>query len=504
MMTEPTSKTVRSVSQALVAGLLSALVAALILGLQPLHSPLYWWHAAVGDLINTWQAVPDEQLFLFTVDTDQPWVYDSWLSSAILAWLDGAGGAELSLLARNVLCALALGIAAYILARRHRLMRTIIGGLLAAIAVIAIFADTGPAALAAVPAAVGVAAAVTIIEQRRRLIVAALIPAAAFAAVNLDFATAMAIAMIGAVAAISVLRQRGDDDGISSLLCAAIAASALLAPFGFAYGPGALAATITAAYGAPAGLWTAPVVVPVVAVAISVFAITRYTADDEAWSTPARIAMIVLSAASTLLAPSTAAVFGFVVAFAIAGPLDVALDANGDEPSTASPGPLAIIVAVIVAGGLAVIVQPGVDTRAPILNTVHGDLRTEAPHPGTMPADLPLRCLEDLREVSSQLRIYHEPDHAGFVLYHLLDAEQPRPLNFDDHRHLVDDQLRDQATVLRQQPAARGLFTDREINAAVIDRRQYRQVADELHEAPGWHDLRKDRDEAFACFVSVD
>ena len=503
-MTNSTSKTVRSVPQALAAGLLSALVAALVLGLQPLHSPLYWWHAAVGDLINTWQAIPDEQLFLFTVDTDQPWVYDSWLSSAILAWLDGAGGAELSLLARNVLCALALGMAAYILARRHRLVRTVVCGWLAALAVVAIFADTGPAALVALPSAVGVAAAVAIIEQRRRLIVAALIPAAAFTTVNLDFATSIAIAMIGAVAAITVLRQRGDDDGISSLLCTAIAASALLAPFGFAYGPGALAATITAAYGAPAGLWTAPVVVPVVAVAASVFAITRYGADDQTWSTPARIAMVLLSAASTLLAPSTAPVFGMVVALAIAGPLEVALDADGDRSSTTSPGPLSMIAALVVAGGLAVVVQPGVDTRASILNTIHGDLRTEAPHPGTMPEALPLRCLEDLREVSSELRIYHDPDHAGFVLYHLLDVERLRPLNFDDHRHLVDDGLRTRADVLRSEPVARGLFSEWEINAAVIDRNDYPQVADELDEAHGWHDLRADRGEDFGCFVTVD
>lgn len=80
--------------------LLSLLFATL--SLQPIYQPDFWWHVKVGEIVLQERAIPQADLFSYTVP-GRPFIYQSWLAGVFLALLYQAGGAGLVILGNTVL-----------------------------------------------------------------------------------------------------------------------------------------------------------------------------------------------------------------------------------------------------------------------------------------------------------------------------------------------------------------------------------------------------------------
>ncbi|MGM0556674.1 MAG: hypothetical protein ACQEVA_09885 [Myxococcota bacterium] len=73
------------------------------LGVTPLRSWDFWWHAAIGRLISATGTVPTENLFLYTMEVDHPSFIQPWLSQLLLYQIEDAAGLNVVLLLRNLL-----------------------------------------------------------------------------------------------------------------------------------------------------------------------------------------------------------------------------------------------------------------------------------------------------------------------------------------------------------------------------------------------------------------
>ncbi len=491
----------RPVGPAIIFGFSVALLALFGLGLVPLTSHQYWWHVAVGETIWTWQRVPDIQLFLFTVAADEPWIYHSWLGDLFIFGLHELAGAELPLLMRNIAAATSVGLIAYYAARRTGcIFAMVLPPLLATVGYL-LFAQTTPSVLTVVPVTIMVAAGFLLFEKPARFWPALLFPGVVLLVINIDFATAVASIALAIVVACELLRRAGGADRRRRVVAsAAITACALPSLLGFAYPPAYWIEAFATAFSWPNEWITPSVVLPVLTAVVVTALIFRTDAEALPAHRITLSALTVVTAAISLAAPSTLLLFTVATSVVVCAPLASVLDDGSPTP----PGLKPLSVALIILAVAAITVQPGVGTRAPILTSIHSEVRTEAPLAGTMDATLPLRCAEELRRTGISLQLFHDREHAGFLLHHLFRADRPHAVVFDDHRDLSDPRVREITELLRTQPAARGHFQQFGVNAAVIDRQRFPATVAELDEAPQWHDLRPDRDEPTACFLLVD
>lgn len=491
----------RPLGPALLIGLCTTALALVALGLQTLSSDAYWWHVAIGEAIWSWQLIPDEQLFLFTLPTDEPWVYTSWLGQLLIFGLHQAAGAELSLLMRNVIAALSVGLIAYYSSRRADPLIAIFAPALVALACFLFFASVEPAMFTVVPVTLLVAAGFLLFERPERFWPAFFLPGVVLVVINFDFASAVASIFIALVVAGELLRRSGSAEHPKRVvISAAISALSVPALFGFAYAPPYWSQSVASTFALPSQWYAASVIIPVI-LTVAVVALLFQIDNERLPASRHSLAVLVCGTALlALVAPSTLLVFAITTAFVLCAPVAALVD----QHSLHRPSATTLAIALIVLGAIAITVQPGTPTRAPILTTLHSDVRTEPPLAGTMHADLPLRCAEELRRTGTTLRVFHAPEHAGFIMHHIFRADQPQPLLFDDHRDLTDPELQAIAELLRTEPIARGHFQQLGITAAVVDRERYATLVEELNEAPEWHDLRPDRDEPNACFLRVD
>lgn len=197
-----------------------------------LEPPSYWWHLAVGDLLQTWRRIPDRQLFLFTVDAETPWFYTSWFGEFLLAFLHEAGGGGLVLLVHNLLVALTVFITAYVLARKPQPLSVIsIAGIFAALT-ISVYIGVTPWSFAMPFMALATNTAISLLREPR-LFKALIFPGLTALLANLDLTSAFLLALLAGSLAITLFQKK-------TPLPAAIL---LLSPLGlltFAYGPASL------------------------------------------------------------------------------------------------------------------------------------------------------------------------------------------------------------------------------------------------------------------------
>lgn len=214
--------------------------------LEPLS---YWWHLAVGDVIHTWQRIPDKQLFLFTVDAEQPWFYTSWFGEFLLALLHGIGGGGLVLLVHNLVVALSLSIIAYALARQVASLTAIFfAGLVSALA-LSVYIGVAPWSFAMPFMALATVCSIAIL-RRPRAFLALLLPLITALLTNLDLTSAVLIALLAISISIALFQKKRP-------LPASILLTSPLALLTFAYGPAALFSALAHLELAPA---TAPVI----------------------------------------------------------------------------------------------------------------------------------------------------------------------------------------------------------------------------------------------------
>jgi len=88
-----------------------AVLAAWALALFPIHCPDTWWHLRTGRLILEQHRIPTTDPFTYTA-AGRPWVTHEWLAEVLLYLLYRVGGANLLVVTKAVLAALALGTGA--------------------------------------------------------------------------------------------------------------------------------------------------------------------------------------------------------------------------------------------------------------------------------------------------------------------------------------------------------------------------------------------------------
>ncbi len=430
----------RSTFQTLAAALALFALALALSAFRGLRRDTYWFDVTVGDVIRAYEAIPAEQLFLFRLPADFPVVYPDWLSAVLFSHLHHLGGAGLSLWIVNLSLALAFALVSLPALRRGHSLLQTIALALTAAGAAAWLTDVQATALLALPAALLLLALHRLIDHPHRWWLALAAPLSVAALVNLDADLALLLTLISLAACAS---QGATKAWISAL----ILASAPLGLLAFAYGPSAL---------------------------------------PQAWSGPA------ITTATLLV-------------FALALPLILPrlLERRIAPPMTTVPwfGWLAILVLL---GVLAALVQPGTDTRHHIVPHVVDDLRYEPPLKSLASPELPFRCAEELRRTGRTLRIYHRPDHAGFLLYHTFRTHRPQAPLIDDHRRLQPEDIDPFHDLLVDQAGGRGLFAAQDINAALLDPRLHGPLIDELDDAPDWYDLRPQDDDGLRCFIAVD
>ncbi len=489
-MNDTTSDFLRPLHHTLLIALIAAAGALLLAGLQGLRPEAYWWHVAVGKFTAHWSAVPDEQIFNYTVAPEQLWVHTEWLGTLILARLHELAGAELSLLVRNALLASTVAIVTWAVSRRHESLPAIAVPGAIATGLFVFFAGVEPAVLALPLAAFAVVCSFRLLDNPHQFWWALPLPLVILAVINLHFPTAIALIAVGLVICAEMVRRRRNSDHKSRTTAAAvIAASSLVCIFGFAYGPSYWSTAFYFAFHSPISP-TSLVVLAIAAVATG--CLPRH---------PNRTAVATILAATAipaLFAPTTIPLFGVAAALAIA-PFFDAVDED-TSPFRPRKRHLAIAVVLLAAG---VALQPGTITRAPVTTALNSELRIDPPLAGVMSADRPLRCAEELRRTGRFPRVFHEGADAGFLLYHLLDPETPHIPLFDDPRSLTTAEDLQRARNLLVYADDLTLLEDHSVDAVVIPREKYPALVEALKLHPDWYDLRPHDNGPYTCYLNT-
>jgi hypothetical protein len=78
-----------------------------IVSLIPLPPNDFWWHLKIGEIIFTKRAIPDTNMFAWTLPADAPFTYGAWLGELLLYLVYRVGELPLVTFARNLLVLLA-------------------------------------------------------------------------------------------------------------------------------------------------------------------------------------------------------------------------------------------------------------------------------------------------------------------------------------------------------------------------------------------------------------
>ncbi|MFU8804860.1 MAG: hypothetical protein ACNA8W_13680, partial [Bradymonadaceae bacterium] len=117
------------------------------------------------------------------------------------------------------------------------------------------------------------------------------------------------------------------------------------------------------------------------------------------------------------------------------------------------------------------------------------DLREHSPLKGRVLATLPVDCTERLYGTGKELRVFHPPQHTGFLLYRL---QTPHP-----HRGLLDDP---ELYELAASPSvARGLFQQFEIDAVIAEKASHGELLEALESDRAWYFLSEN--DELGCFL---
>src|SRR5262245_47764655 len=72
-----------------------------LVGISPVLPHDFWWHLRVGQLIAEQGAIPQTNLFAWSLPSDAPYVYAAWLGEWLLFNVYRAGGLEMVIFTRN-------------------------------------------------------------------------------------------------------------------------------------------------------------------------------------------------------------------------------------------------------------------------------------------------------------------------------------------------------------------------------------------------------------------
>ena len=486
--------------------LVVALCVSAFMALVPLRSPETWWYLTIGRLVDTYQAVPDQNHLLYSVPVDKPSFILEWLSSKLMHAMNRAMGIELVVTARNLAMAAAAALAAAAAIARGRASASptpapksapllALGALFGA-GVACWGITTTPimfgALLFAMTILIGEIASGS--ERKWALPVAWLLfPGIAALWANLDpsaFLPAMLASWFASRTSepspLTTMQQRA-----GWAFSALASGLALLAnPRGaqiyehlwtiHTLYPGIPDASgwahIIPMANIPGAILTAGVVL-----CVSAYALTRTR------PTPGDVICFVCLLALAISRQRGMLWFGLVMPLLMAPALVrmPGLEKLPGVPSARWKRALlatSLIIAMIP-------LQPMVVTHAAIATTMSPyDVRQTAPHRGVLERDVPLEIGAFLAQTSAPPKIWASPEYEPYLIYRLT-RERPAPLVFSDPRHeLRGEKVRELRSLVETTPDLwRGLFRGWDVSAAVLSKQESQsKLLDWLIAHPNW------------------
>ena len=120
IMPNPTASSVRDLRYGIRTDLLWVMVVLagflFFTSLVPLAPNDYWWHLRIGQVISSEHAIPETNIYSWSIPQDQPFFYGAWLGEWLLYVIYQLGGLPLSIFTRNLL----VGITFFLVAKEAR------------------------------------------------------------------------------------------------------------------------------------------------------------------------------------------------------------------------------------------------------------------------------------------------------------------------------------------------------------------------------------------------
>lgn len=470
--------------------------------LLPLQSWDYWWHLAIGRLIDVEGRVPRRALFLYTMEADAPSIVQPWLAQWILYRIHEAFGLRANLALRGVLVAGALWVTTWAALGRSR----------ARLACVLVAAVSGFLALPlldvrtslfVLPLFVGLfvlGRRVAAARSVRAWLAAFPIVAALWANLHGSFVLPALLAGLFGVASL----MRGEANaaaGPGSLVWGLVAAVSLAAPlvhprgievwrYVYRVATDPVVREGVTEWG-PTTLAYPSVAGPLFYVVwIGGAALMWVHRRSLSWSDA--IAFFVFGAMAALQAR-------WLVWFALAAPIVLSPALEPDRAPERSPDQIAseggrwwgagVAAAAVVAS---VALQP-IWPWWPSIAVRHATVpvRSEGRYAGSVLEETPVDSLAFLREQSPPARMFHDERYAGFLLFHLLD-ERPRRIVFVDQRvELPGESIWSTYRETIRGRDWRSTFEKYDIRLALLNRRRQARLAGALDEARDWRELHR-------------
>lgn len=389
----------------------------------PLRSWDYWYHLTVGRLLDMHHALPDVDIFSYTIEANTALMVQPWIGKFWLYRLHEVGGLPAAMLARNF-CALAaigiIAIAAYRLSSRNV---GVTAGLtlLHGFSFVAVSMIAGPQMFAWPLFTLLLGIGLLVINHRiNRWSMLLFIPVAAFWA-NLapQFIVPALLAIVFAAAAWKVERD--------------------------VFVPSAIAAigSIGAIFATPHGALVANAIPDM--------------GGAEAW---------LILGAPLLIAPLATSLLD-------REPKPVSLPLGLAAP--------AALLCVMVA------LQPWTEAHRALPAMVFGDaVRQAPPLEGFAPSDTPVDAVEVLRLWGSQPRILAEAHLSGYILNEIQDPQSPEPIVWPSPDHAPSSAVAALQEQLIENPSvARGILQQYGVRAVLVSG-DLEPIRPALDDAPEW------------------
>jgi hypothetical protein len=470
-------------------------------GLIPLRSWDYWWHVTIGRLVSRWRAVPTANHYLYTIEAETPSLLASWLAEWLLYEFHLPASVYGTLTLRNLLAACA--VAGLTVAAVRRAGDVMAGSLatLAGLVFVLGLVEVRPHLLAwpIFLGLIGVGYRVRAGDWPLWSLAAYPLGAALWANLHGSFFLAAAVAL--AFAAAETLDRWRHPEGVDTTreragyaIVVASLVAPLLNPRGLDLYRYVLSQTTDAVVRSTITEWwpTTPMHPPVLGL---LFYATLAGWGYLAWRRWSSVdsADVLLTGGIALLAISQARAllwYGWLLPI-VAAPRLGEVVSSADESEPSSPGRLAQGLHVAMAVGLIAVgiaVQPTWKWRIEWTARSRAfEVRSEPPFEGVVPEETPVEPMQLLRRQGIRQRLYHDHRFAGFLLFHLTDAE-PLQRVFVDHRvELPPSSVWETYHAINRGEAPwRETFQTHDVGAAVLSFRHQRPLIESLRKDPDW------------------
>ena len=460
----------------------------------PLLETGYWWHLAVGRLIDTWSAIPVTNQFAYTLDKDAPFFAQHWLTDWGLYELYRAGSLHLHLTVRNMLIAGSGAWLVWMTTHRHSRLPSLLAGTVSGLYLLTLGASS--------LALVGLVSFVLIasIEYHFRWLETyyplTFIPVTALAA-NTFEAWLVPVTFVWALAVVKLTRHYAQNRltpkaasiwmgaAIGSFLAVGVNPRGLeIFRFNFT---GIHPFELAIVDGPGFAVWLCLLI-------LSGWTLIRYRSSISG----ERAALLALAAIwsvtelQTLRAP---AIFPFALFTALAEtPLFTTSIASRFPDSRLSAlqmeeAPLWMLVPLL-AVGLAV--QPVFRTGTTFLRTTSPiDLRKNPPLQSVVGSDLPVTHAQILEKIASPRRLFHDRSIGGLLAFLSTDPRFPRRVLFTT-KHREPKHIRRLYRLLSRGEAWRGVFQQYDIETAVLNRNTQSELLSKIRQHPEWYIAHRD------------